>query len=230
MANLELLIDRLKRNGAIRVQRVEGAFRVVPRANFVPQKLCAAVYEDYPLPIGFGATISQPTTVAFMLEKLDVQPGQKVLDVGSGSGWTTALLSYLASPGGKVVGLEIVPELVAFGQKNLENFYSHILENMRIEVEHAEILQAQKGTVGFPEEAPFDRILVSAAAKEVPQELVNQLKPDGVLVLPVGKQPTSPLGAFHCKEYPQSLIRIHKKSDGTLETEEYPGFVFVPLQ
>ena len=226
--NRESLLHHLEKMGVLRTPRLMETFWVVDRAYFVPQELREGAYEDYPLPIGYGATISQPTTVVFMLEKLDVQPGQRVLDVGSGSGWTTALLAHLVGAQGKVIGLEIVPELVALGQKNLCQFYADVLENISIEL--PEIKAAKKGVVGLHEEAPFDRILVSAAAKKVPEELIDQLQLDGILVLPVGKQLTSPLETFNRKEHPQSLFRIHKKSDGTLETEEYPGFVFVPLQ
>src|SRR3989338_9901988 len=164
MANLESLIIRLKITRALRSSRSEDAFRAVPRANFVPQELRDQAYEDYPLPIGFGATISQPTTVAFMLEKLDVRLGQKVLDIGSGSGWTTALLAHLVGPKGRVTGLEIVPELVTLGQRNLAKYYFLIRANKQI-VESAEIQQAEKGAVGLPRVAPFDRILVSASAE-----------------------------------------------------------------
>ena len=220
MTNLESLIVRLKRNGALHDARIEGAFRAISRANFVPKELCDEAYEDYPLPIGFGATISQPTTIAFMLEKLGVETGQKVLDIGSGSGWTTALLSHLVGQKGKVIGLEIVPELVSLGQKNIAHFYSDVLENIRIETTPMpKIRPAKKEVVGLSEEAPFDRILVSAAAKEIPPELIEQLKPDGILIIPIG--------AEHAM---QKIVRIRKTQGGTLTTEEYPGFVFVPLQ
>lgn len=216
---LESLLARLKKNGALRDARIESAFRAVHRIFFVPRELRDEAYEDYPLPIGFSATISQPTTVAFMLEKLDVRPGQKVLDIGSGSGWTTALLSYLVGPRGKVIGLEIIPELVAFGSANLKEFYCGALEDTRMEMAPLpEIKLAKKGAIGDFEEAPFDRILVSAAAQKIPQELMGQLKPEGVLLIPIGVE--------HAV---QKIIRIEKMGDDALATESYPGFVFVPL-
>lgn len=244
MMNQDALVRHLKQNTRVLLSpRVEEAFRAVDRRYFVSKELQDEIYEDYPLPIGHNATISQPTTVAFMLEKLDVKEGQKVLDVGSGSGWTTALLAYLVGEKGKVIGLEIVPELVRLGQKNLSKHYSNIPQNIGIENARAEIRKAERGVVGLPSEAPFDpvvdfgiapkaqtepvpkfttgfdRILVSAAADKIPQKLVQQLKPDGVMVIPVGEQHEM-----------QKILRIHKKPDGILETEEYPGFVFVPLR
>ncbi|MBI2476112.1 MAG: protein-L-isoaspartate O-methyltransferase [Candidatus Taylorbacteria bacterium] len=187
------------------------------RADFVPDELKDEAYEDYPLPIGFGATVSQPTTVAFMLEKLGVRKGDNVLDIGSGSGWTTALLAHLVGPRGKVIGLEIVHELVALGRKNIERAYSDVLENIRIK--KPIINQAKRGSAGLPEEAPFDRILVSAAAEKIPKELQRQLADGGILVVPVGEKGAS-----------QTIFRLQKKRDGQFETEEYPGFAFVPLQ
>jgi len=214
--NNESLIRQLREKGGLRSPELEAAFKVVDRRFFVPKKLQDEAYGDYPLPIGYDATISQPTTVAFLLEKLDVREGQKVLDIGSGSGWTTALLAHLVGPKGKVIGLEIIPELVEQGHANLRQCYSDVLENIRITL--PEIRRAKEGVVGLPEEAPFDRILVSAAAEEVPTELIAQLAPDGGLVIPVGKQ-------FEM----QKIVCIHKKPDDSLDTKEYPGFVFVPL-
>lgn len=226
MTNQEELVRHLKQN--VRVlsnPRLAEAFRAVDRALFAPEKFQDEAYEDYPLPIGFGATISQPTTVAFMLEKLDVLPSQKVLDIGSGSGWTTALLAHLVGEKGKVIGIEIVPELVSFGQKNLEKYHSYVRRNVGMtpsrgsqERGRAQIRQAKKGVAGLPEESPYDRILVSAATPKIPRELIEQLNPGGVMVIPVGRD-----GAI------QSLLKIKKQADGSLEFEEYPGFAFVPL-
>lgn len=223
----EALVRHLKEDARILGNpRLEVAFGAVDRANFVPEKLREEAYADYPLPIGFGQTISQPSTVAFMLEKLDVRPGQKVLDIGSGSGWTTALLSVLVGEKGRVIGLEIIPELARFGQENLAKHYSPIRPpalreragvNRRM-ARNVEIRIAERGVAGLPEEAPFDRILVSAAARAVPPELVKQLSPNGILVMPIG----DPIAV-------QTLVRVTKKPDGAVETEEYPGFVFVPL-
>lgn len=219
MTNEELITHLKEGTCVLRNARLEEALRAVDRRFFVPTKLQDEAHEDYPLPIGYGATISQPTTVAFMLEKLDVCPRQKVLDIGSGSGWTTALLAYLVEPRGRVIGLEIVPELVALGRLNFRRYANVLKNNSMAHVAGVEILQAERDVAGLPEEGPFDRILVSAAAREIPEELIEQLKPDGVMVLPVGKE-----GEV------QHLVRVHKGANGELETEEYPGFVFVPLR
>jgi protein-L-isoaspartate(D-aspartate) O-methyltransferase len=157
------------------------------------------------LPIGYGQTISQPLTVAIMLELLDPKKGQKILDVGSGSGWTTALLSYVVGEEGKVVALEIKKELVEFGKENADKYKF-------VEKGIAEFYEAD-GNKGFPKEAPYDRIIVSASAECVPNALKEQLKVGGKMVIPVQN----------------SLWYMEKKSDNDFYKEEFRGFVFVPL-
>jgi protein-L-isoaspartate(D-aspartate) O-methyltransferase len=180
---------------------IEQAFKTVDRKNFVPDDLAERVFIDAPLPIGFGQTISQPTTVRMMLEWLEPQPGDKVLDVGSGSGWTTALLSHLIGPKGQIYAVELVPELVEFGRQNAQ----------RAGVKNARFFQAGK-TIGLQKYAPYGRILVSAAAREVPKELVDQLSDGGKMVIPVNND----------------ILEIEK--DGSqITTKKHPGFVFVPL-
>lgn len=184
------------------MQSVDEAFRAVPRAGFVRPEQAGLAGVDAPLPIGFGQTISQPTTVRLMLGWLGVKPGNRVLDVGSGSGWTTALLAYLAGSSGRVDAVEIVPELVDFGRRNCRRSG---LKNVRFH---------QAGRVsGWPRRAPFDRILVSAAAQTLPGELVEQLAPGGKLVIPVQND----------------VIEIEKRADGRIAQSIHPGFVFVPL-
>lgn len=184
------------------MDQIDKVFEAVDRANFVPKELRGSVDSDVPLPIGYGQTNSQPYTVRVMLEWLDPQPGEKILDVGSGSGWTTALLSHLVGPKGQIYAVERVPELVEFGQENCE----------RTGVKNARFFTAGD-EFGLPEEAPFDRILVSASADELPQELVDQLKVSGKMVIPVQND----------------ILEITKKSSGDLDIKKHQGFAFVPL-
>ena len=183
-------------------ERVRKAFEEIDRADFVADDYKCEAYEDYPLPIGAGQTISQPTTVALMFELLEPKGGDKILDVGSGSGWTTALLAHIVGERGKVIGVEIIPRLAEFGRKNLGKYQ---LTNARIE-------NALEGTIGWPDERPYDRILVSASAEELPAGLLEQLKEGGILVMPIGG----------------SVWKIKKLKSG-FESKEYPGFAFVPL-
>jgi protein-L-isoaspartate(D-aspartate) O-methyltransferase len=164
--------------------RSDAAFAAVPRRAFLTADQVRFAALDRPLPIGHGQTISQPTTVRHMLDLLDVQPGARVLDVGCGSGWTTALLAYLAGPTGTVLGVEIVPELVELGRANLAGLPADARRGA------ARIVPAEPGVLGLPEEAPFDAILVSAEAESLPASLVEQLRVDGVMVVPVAGRMT----------------------------------------
>lgn len=154
---------------------VRAAFDATPRRNFLPRAVRRRASYDGPLGIAAGQTNSQPRTVDDMLRLLDVRPGQRVLDVGAGSGWTTALLAHLVGPTGSVLGVELEPELVDFGARNLASTRRP----------WARIRLATAGVLGDPDGAPYDRILVSAAPDELPTELVDQLADDGVLVIPV---------------------------------------------
>lgn len=184
---------------------VDAAFAAHPRAGFLPPEQRPYADYDGPLPIGWGQTNSQPRTVAAMLRLLDVRPGMRVLDVGSGSGWTTALLAHLVGPTGAVHGVELVPALVAFGRANLA----------ATDQPWASIVQAEPGVLGLPALAPFDRILVSAEADTLPQALVDQLGPGGVLVIPVAGV----------------MQRVRRGTEpGSVETTEHGGYSFVPLR
>ena len=180
------------------------AFRRVDRQDFVPEENTPESYDDYPLPIGHGQTISQPSTVAFMLELLQPEEADKILDIGAGSGWTTAILAEITGERGFVYGTELVAELVEFGRENLS----------KNKVVNAEVWQADIQQLGLPAKAPFDKILVSAAAEDLPQELIDQLKIGGRMVLPIL----------------DSIWKIDKMSDEELKQEKYEGFAFVPLK
>lgn len=154
---------------------VTTAFETWPRDGFLPEQQRPRAAYDGPLEIGQGQTNSQPRTVAAMLRLLDVRPGHRVLDVGSGSGWTTALLAQLTGPTGEVTGVELEPALVAFGAANLAATGQP----------WASIRAAEPGVLGLPDGAPWDRILVSAEPRSLPDALVDQLADDGVMVIPV---------------------------------------------
>ncbi|WRS31057.1 rRNA adenine N-6-methyltransferase family protein [Actinomycetaceae bacterium MB13-C1-2] len=182
-------------------QRLREAFKAAPRERFLPGDQKSSASLDIPLPIGFGVTCSQPTTVANMLSLLEVQPGQDVLDVGSGSGWTTALLAHLVGEEGSVTGVERISELVARSSRALSD------------VPNATIEQATDGIFGWPQNSPYDRILVSAMADAVPTDLVDQLTLDGVMVVPVS--------GLMCK--------VVKSVDGSSEVSTHGWYSFVPL-
>jgi len=200
--NMEELISNLIKQGVLKDEKIINAFINISRKNFVLPEYKEEACNDYPLPTGYGQTISQPLTVAFMLELLEVEEENKILDVGSGSGWTTALLAELA-PQGFVYGVEIISELVDFGRSNL----------FRYKFKNAEILQAGE-TLGLEEKAPFDRILVSASTQKLPEELISQLKTGGIMVIPVG----------NC------IFKVKKVSEEKIEMEKFEGFIFVPLK
>ena len=202
---MDNLVEFLIQEGALKTPRIIDAFRAIDRADFVPEEKRQEAYENYPLPIGYGQTISQPQTVAFMLEHLAPEGGNKILDVGSGSGWQTALLAYIVGPQGKVVALEIIPELKNWGEKNAEKY--GLVSEGRAEF-HA--LHAEDG---FPLESPFDRIIAAASAKEVPRQWKTELTVGGRIVMPVG----------------ESIVLLKKKTDGSFEEHIFPGFLFVPF-
>lgn len=181
---------------------VDEAFAAVPRSGFLPAGARARAGDDSPVGIGHGQTNSQPRTVANMLRLLAVRPGQRVLDVGAGSGWTTALLAHLVGSAGEVHGVELVPELAEWGEENLR----------RTAYGWASIRKAEPGVLGLPAQAPFDRILVSAAARRLPEALLDQLSDPGRMVVPVA-----------------GVMTLAVRSAGTTELSEHGRYRFVPL-
>jgi len=200
------LVNDLIRDGYLKSDAIIEAFECVNRIEFVPNELELQVNANVALPIGYGQTISQPLVVAFMLELLDPKRGQKVMDVGSGSGWTTALLAHIVGKQGKVISLEVIEELLCIGKKNIDKF--GFVKNSIVECYDTD------GNKGFPAQAPYDCILVSAsAANEIPQALKDQLAIGGKMVIPVRS----------------SIVYLEKKSETEFYKEEFPGFTFVPL-
>jgi len=199
------LIDNLIAEGWLKTPRIIEAFRKIKRVDFLPEDIKNLAELNEALPIGWGQTISQPLVVAFMIEQLDPQPGDKILDVGSGSGWTTALLAEIVGLQGKIIAIDIVPELVEFGKNNIEKY--NFIEKGVVECVWAD------GSKGYPKEAPFDKILVSATAERIFPAWKEQLKIKGRIVTPIGS----------------SIWLFVKKSEKEFEEIEYPGFAFVPL-
>lgn len=198
----EELIDALKKQKTLHSKPIIKAFESIDRKNFVPKAYQQEAYGDYPLEIGDGQTISQPTTVAIMLELLEPNPGQRIMDIGSGSGWLTALLGHITGGSGTVHGTEVRRDLAMLGRSNLKKTG---LDNTHIHYTPT--------TLGWPADAPYDRIVVSAATSDVPKELLNQLKSPGIMVIPIEK----------------NLVKISKEPSGRLSTQEHYGFAFVPL-
>lgn len=174
--SLESMVRNLHDSGYLTSKKVEDAMLAVDRAFFVPHPSFA--YDDRPLPLGKGQTISAPSVVAFMLEHLDLKKGMKVLELGTGSGYNTALISYIIGPKGKVVSFERVPELTKIAEKNLARMGSP--KNISLHVGDA--------SCGYPEEAPYDRIIVTGGMPYLDKShpMVKQLKPGGKIVAPVG--------------------------------------------
>lgn len=197
----EELIDSMMLFGVLKSPKIIKAFQDIDRKYFVPDDFLENIYVDAPFPIGKNQTISQPSTVAFMLELLQAKEGDKVLDIGSGSGWTTALLCNLVGKSGSVTGIERIDELVELGQKNIEQFHT---DNCRIKKATTKLGIAGK---------MFDAILVSASAEEIPNELFLQMKIGATLVIPVQN----------------FIFKIKKISEREIKKESYYGFVFVPL-
>ncbi|MCW1301370.1 MAG: protein-L-isoaspartate O-methyltransferase [Candidatus Nanoarchaeia archaeon] len=198
------LVEALKKEGLIKSRAVEQAFLNIPRHLFVPEELIDEAYVDSPLPIGSGQTISAPHMVAIMLELLELKRGQKVLEVGAGSGWNACLMAEIVGSSGKVYSIERIPEIAHFARKNVEKLG---MKNVFIVV--------GDGTLGYPEEMPYDRIIVTAASPKIPKPLLDQLKGGGILILPLGDR------------YCQKLIKL--KKDRKPKISEHGYCFFVPL-
>ncbi len=203
----EKLAEELINEGHLKTTSIIAAFRKIDRADFVPENLQNEAYGNYPLPIGFGQTISQPLTVAFMLELLQPRVGEKILDIGSGSGWQTALLAFIVGRkgGGKVIAVERIKELFEMTVANVSKY--NFIEKGIVRTVLGD------GSDGFPEEAPFDKIIAAAAGESLPYAWKKQLKTGGLIVAPIEN----------------SIFVFEKVSENNFKEEEYQGFSFVPL-
>ena len=199
-----MVIETIERRG-ITDEDVLNAMRTVPRHLFVPEGDQDYAYGDHPLPIGYGQTISQPYIVALMTELLELKEGDRVLEVGTGSGYQAAILGNI--PGIEIYTLEIIPELAESAQKRLAG-----LGYTRIHCAEGD------GYFGWPEHAPFDAIIVTAAPDHIPQPLLDQLAEGGRMVIPVG-----PPGGY------QTLWKLVKQPDGEVKNYNMGGVAFVPL-
>jgi protein-L-isoaspartate(D-aspartate) O-methyltransferase len=200
----ERMVDRQIAARGIRDPLLLDAFRQVPRERFVSPDYGAQAYGDHPLPIEAGQTISQPYIVALMIEAAEVRPGDRVLEVGAGSGYAAAVMSRIA---GQVIGIERQPELVEIARERLR----------RLGYDNVEVVEGD-GTRGWPDMAPYDAILAAASGSHVPQPLVDQLAPGGRLVMPVGG-----------RAWIQQLVKLTKLADGRTRQENLGEVRFVPL-
>ena len=207
------LVRRLQNSGYLKTDEMERAVRTVPREEFVHPSTKNHAYYDSPLSIGLGQTISAPHMCVIMCENLNLEPGLKLLEVGAGSGYHSALCAEMVAPKGvqnpgHVYTIEIVEGLIDFARKNLERTgYDD-----RVTLIHGD------GGLGLAEHAPFDRILVAAAAPQVPEPLIEQLALGGIMLIPIGSR-----GFF------QDLLMIEKDTEGNIARKNWGGVAFVPL-
>jgi len=199
------LVKELIASGTLVTPRIINTFKAIDRKDFVRPEHELQAYQNYPLPIGEGQTISQPEVVAFMLERLEPHEGERILEVGAGSGWQTAMLAHIAGLSGRVYAFEVIPALKAFGESNVAKY--NFIQKGIVE------FFAKSAQDGLPERAPFDRIIAAASAQEIPPAWKEQLAVGGKMVLPVK----------------DSIWLIEKKGENKFEEKEYPGFVFVPF-
>jgi len=201
------LVSYLKKTGALKSKPLEKALLKTPRHLFVPENMQDSAYRDYPIHIGRGQTISQPSTVVMMTQLLEPKAGQKILEIGTGSGWQSALLSMLVGKKGKIFTVELIPELAEFARKNLA----------KLKIKNVKVVEGN-GSVGLDEESYFDGIIITAATPAIPEALKSQLKTGGRIVAPVGDR------------YAQKMTVLKRTKKG-FDAEEIPSyFAFVPLR
>jgi protein-L-isoaspartate(D-aspartate) O-methyltransferase len=216
MSPNELLIERMVGSGVLHSPHIIEAFRHVDRKLFVSKEVEDRAYSDEPLPLGYGVTISQPSTVAYMLELLEPEPGTTILDIGSGSGWQSTLLGHIVSHDffgkplpksevGKVIGLERIPELAQKSREVIHQF-SFIKKGI-VEI------HTLSGERGFPAFAPYDRIICAAALDVLPEAWKKELAFEGKIVFPRG----------------YSIVLLQKGESGEYEEKENKGYIFVPF-
>jgi protein-L-isoaspartate(D-aspartate) O-methyltransferase len=202
----EKLIESLIASGSLKTKKIIEAFRKVPRHLFVVDEYLKSAYLDIALPTLENSTISQPTTVAIMTEALAPEEGEKILEVGTGSGWQACILAYCVGEKGKVITIDINPRLVEFAKKNIE----------KVGFKNIEVICGD-GSLGYEKEKPYSKIIVTAACPSIPPPLLEQLKVGGRIVIPVGS------------EYAQRMLVVDKLKNGKLIKKDIGEFVFVKL-
>ena len=203
--NKELLVEFWKKHFQFRQQEVK-SFKSIKRESFVDSKMTPHAYEDRPLPLVRGKTISQPTTVMIMTHALELEAGEKVFEVGTGSGFQAAIIAKIIGPKGHIVSTEVIPELVHVAKANLK----------KAKLNNVTVLE-EDGSQGCKEKAPYDKIIITAACKEFPKELLDQLKTNGIIVGPVGDP------------HEQEMVRGIKHENGSLSLEFLGQFLFTPM-
>lgn len=201
----EILLRFWNENFRFRNEELK-AFNEIRREDFISEDLRIMAYADRPLPLLRGKTISQPSTVMIMTHGLELKPGDKVFEVGTGSGFQAAIIASIVGEKGKVISTEVIPELVHFARNNLK----------KAGISNADVFE-EDGSGGFAKEAPFDRVIITAACREFPKPLLDQLKPNGIIVGPVGDR------------YEQEMVKGTKREDGKLDLEFLGQFLFTPM-
>lgn len=203
MDNLEELVKHLVKTGRVKNKLISEAFLKIDRKDFVADDYKSKSYEDEALPIGHGASISQPSTIAFILEKSELVVGDKILEIGTGSGYVTALLAYLVTKKGRVDSIEYIPELKETAEKNLSKYN---FGNIKLYV--------GDGKEGLKNFSPFNKIISGAYVKNIPKSWREQLEINGKIITP----------------FNNSIIVLTKLSDKEFKQNEFSGFSFVPLR
>ena len=198
-------VSDLVKQGVLKTPEIISAFKNIDRADFVPLESKEEAYINAPLSIGEGQTISQPYTVAFMIELLAPKSGDKIFEIGFGSGWQTALLAAIVGQSGEVFAMERIPELYRFGRKNISKY--DFIKSGTVKTIGGD------GTKGLKRHAPFDKIIAAASAYKVPETWLKELKIGGRLLMPIG----------------ESIWLYIKKSEKDFAKQEFSGFLFVPL-
>ena len=205
MINVNPFVKDLMKQGVLKTPRIIEAFEKIDRADFVPQELKEKAYINEPLPIGKGQTISQPYTVAFMIELLQPKPGDRIFEIGFGSGWQTAILAEIVGGKGKIFAIERIKELFEFGTRNISK-YNFIKKGI------VKTILAD-ATIGLEKYAPFNKIVAAASGNKMSEAWLKELKPGGRLVMPIKN----------------SIWLYIKKSPQKFDKQEFHGFIFVPL-